>query len=67
MRKSALLFAGALVAALGFAAHALESGQGSAAPDTRVEGLRLGEYWYGNQITHDDLIGKVVLVEIWGS
>lgn len=72
MRKSVLLLAAALVAGVGlagveFSANALEGGQGTAAPDTRVEGLRLGEYWYGSQITHDDLIGKVVLVELWGS
>jgi hypothetical protein len=72
MRKSALLLAAAIVAGAGLAgvgvtASALDSGQGTAAPDTRVEGLRLGDYWYGSQITHDDLIGKVVLVELWGS
>ena len=29
--------------------------------------LNLGTYWYGAKITHKDLIGKVVLVETWGS
>ncbi len=33
----------------------------------KVEGLRLGNYWYGARITNKDLIGKVVLVETWGS
>jgi hypothetical protein len=53
-----------LVAATGAAA---ESGQGPADPDARTEGLQLGTYWYGAKITHEDLVGKVVLVEIWGS
>jgi len=44
-----------------------ESGQGTAEPGCRVEGLNLGAYWYGAKISHEDLVGKVVLVELWGS
>ncbi len=44
-----------------------EEGQGTAEPNTRVEGLNLGTYWYGSEIATQDLVGKVVLVEIWGS
>ena len=47
---------------------AAESGQGPVTGgEVRIDNLDLGEYWYGSQITHEDLIGKVVLVEIWGS
>jgi hypothetical protein len=49
------------------AVAAAEAGQGPADPDAKVEGLNLGTYWYGAKITHEDLVGKVVLVEIWGS
>jgi len=44
-----------------------EEGQGSADPSAAVEGLNLGTYWYGREIDKRALIGKVVLVEIWGS
>ena len=43
---------------------------GGAAPQEdapRIEKLNLGTYWYGTEITKKDLLGKVVLVEIWGS
>ena len=33
----------------------------------RVEDLNLGKYWFGPEISHKDLEGKVVLVEIYGS
>ncbi len=29
--------------------------------------LQLGDHWFGAGVTHDDLRGKVVLVEYWGS
>ena len=46
----------------------LSDGQGPVAPGPIVIGdLRLGEYWYGAQLDKRDLIGKVVLVETWGS
>ena len=44
-----------------------EAGQGTAAEDARLDELRFGTYWYGAPIGHEDLIGKVVLVELWGS
>ena len=37
------------------------------AGDTDLERLSMGEYWYGAQVDLDDLRGKVVLVEYWGS
>lgn len=44
------------------------SGQGPVDPGPiLVEDLNLGTYWYGSKITHGDLVGKVVLVEVWGS
>ncbi len=40
-------------------------------PSEPVEGtvseLTLGEYWWGAKINKDDLRGKVVLWETWGS
>ena len=61
-----IMVAGALLAAVGLAVAG--GGQGPVKSDNvRVDELRLGEYWYGAQLTHEDLIGKVVLVEIWGS
>lgn len=60
------IVAGALAAAIGSAVA--EQGQGPVEGDVvRVEKLRIGEHWYGAPLTHDDLIGKVVLVELWGS
>jgi hypothetical protein len=45
-----------------------EGGQGPVDPGPIViDDLRLGEYWYAKDITKEDLAGKVVLVEIWGS
>ena len=44
-----------------------DEGQGTAAPDATVEELNLGTYWYGVDVDKRALIGKVVLVEIWGS
>ena len=44
-----------------------DDGQGTAAPDASVEELNLGTYWYGVDVDKRALIGKVVLVEIWGS
>ena len=44
-----------------------DDGQGTAAPDASVDELNLGTYWYGANVDKRALIGKVVLVEIWGS
>ena len=35
--------------------------------EVRLQGLRLGDHWYGPEVDHADLRGKVVLVEYWGS
>ncbi|MHC4470124.1 MAG: hypothetical protein ACYTDY_03520 [Planctomycetota bacterium] len=37
------------------------------AEEIRIDDLRLGTDWYGAKVTHEDLVGKVVLVELWGS
>ena len=55
-----------LVAVLAAPLHA-EEGQGQADPNAVIGDLDLGTYWYGASIDKRDLIGKVVLVEIWGS
>ena len=45
-----------------------EPGQGPVDPGPiTINGLKLGKYWFGKQISHNDLKGKVVLFEIWGS
>lgn len=52
-----------------FAAPATpEDGQGPVDSGPVVlDDLRLGTYWFGAKITNKDLLGKVVLVETWGS
>lgn len=42
-------------------------GQGPADDNARIDDVRLGTYWAGQDITLKDLKGKVVLLEIWGS
>ena len=32
-----------------------------------IKDLVLGDYWFGKKITKEDLEGKVVLFEMWGS
>ena len=44
-----------------------DDGQGTAAPGATVDELNLGTYWFGVDVDKRALIGKVVLVEIWGS
>lgn len=45
-----------------------EGGQGPVDPGPiGIADLRLGTYWYGARIETGDLLGKVVLVETWGS
>jgi hypothetical protein len=40
----------------------------SAAPDDiTIADLNLGQYWAGPKVSNKDLLGKVVLVEIYGS
>lgn len=68
MRNSlrGVILGAALVAAAGLAWA--EQGQGPIEGDNvRIEKLRLGEYWYGAPLSQKDLVGKVVLVELWGS
>ena len=43
-------------------------GQGPVSPGPiEIQDLNIGTYWYGAKITNKDLLGKVVLVETWGS
>ena len=64
-----LLFLTALVLAPGAAiAPAQEPAQNNPAQNAaQLAELRLGDHWYAAEATHDDLRGKVVLVEYWGS
>lgn len=61
-----LSVAGALLLSAGLLAFGGQ-GQGPVDDDVRIAGVNLGTYWYGAQINKDDLRGKVVLVEQWGS
>ena len=66
-----VLFAGALsLAAPSFWTSSARADSGQSNDDTSkstVDQLRLGEYWWGAKISKEDLRGKVVLFEIWGS
>ena len=55
------------VACAAFAGAGTDEGQGPADPSARIEEYGLGTHWFGPELTHDDLIGKVVLIETWGS
>ena len=66
MRILTLLGIVSVVAVLALPLRA-DDGQGTAAPGASVEELNLGTYWYGVDVDRRALIGKVVLVEIWGS
>jgi hypothetical protein len=60
-----LLFLTALVLAPG---AAIAPAQNKPAQNAaQLAELRLGDHWYAAEATHDDLRGKVVLVEYWGS
>jgi len=62
----ALLITAAL--AIGAAFAFADEGVGPVEGDVvRIDDLRLGDYWYGAEISQEDLVGKVVLVEMWGS
>ena len=37
------------------------------AKESRIADLELGDHWFGAKVSHDDLVGRVVLFEIWGS
>ena len=62
-----LLSLALLTAALLLGAPKAGFGQNDPAIGSSVDEVRLGEYWYGKKIDKKDLIGKVVLMEIWGS
>ena len=55
----ALAYAGTLVVA--------EDAPSSEPVEGTVSELTLGDYWWGAKINKDDLRGKVVLWETWGS
>ncbi|MHC4954360.1 MAG: hypothetical protein ACYTGZ_10755 [Planctomycetota bacterium] len=43
-------------------------GQGPVKPGPiEIQDFNMGTYWFGAKITNKDLLGKVVLIETWGS
>ena len=68
MRRSALAFGFASLLILGSAFWArADEGQGTAEPDATTARLNIGTHWFGAEVKKEDLAGKVVLVELWGS
>ena len=61
MRKALTGIAAGVLALVASGAAAAPAGE------ARLADLQFGEYWYGAEIDHADLVGKVVLVEYWGS
>ena len=43
------------------------AGAEESTPRISIEDLSLGDYWFGAKISKEDLAGKVVLFEMWGS
>ena len=54
-----------LVVGLGLAAP--QAAAEEEAPQISIKDLTLGDYWFGAKISKEDLAGKVVLFEMWGS
>jgi cytochrome oxidase Cu insertion factor (SCO1/SenC/PrrC family) len=68
MRRIALPVALAALLVFGSAFHArADEGQGEADPNATTAGLDIGTHWFGAEVKKEDLAGKVVLVELWGS
>ena len=68
MRRSAIAigFASLFILSTAFWARAGE-GQGPAEPNCTTARLNIGAHWFGAEVKKEDLAGKVVLLEIWGS
>ncbi len=49
------------------AALAFLPGSVTADEEHRIDNMSMGTYWYGAKIEKEDLVGTVVLLEIWGS
>jgi len=59
-----------LAATIGFAVPSFAEEGPASEGDTSnstLETLNLGEYWFGAEISLEDLEGKVVLFELWGA
>lgn len=66
MRRGLGVAVVALLAVSGMRAFGAD-GQGPADANARLDDIRFGTYWAGQDVTLKDLKGKVVLLEIWGS
>lgn len=61
-----------LAGALGYGALIASGEDGgpgdvSATSTSTIDGIGFGTHWFGPEIKTEDLRGKVVLLEIWGS
>ena len=63
-----MLLGATLASPLNSSLAAQDHGQGPVADGPiRIDGLNFGTHWFGPEVALDDLRGKIVLVEKWGS
>jgi hypothetical protein len=67
MKTNAFALTGAFAAFAAFGIAASPAfGQDAAVPDHTLSEFRLGEHFSGDDVSLDDLSGKVVVIEKWG-
>ena len=49
-----------------FVSSIVADSDASAAPKRLKDIVQLGAHWYGPELSHRDLRGRVVLVKVWG-
>jgi len=62
-----VLLMGAISVSPMASAENLKNDTGHDTSKSTIKDLSLGDYWWGAEIEPEDLEGKVVLFEIWGS
>ena len=68
VRRFGMVLAALGAAAIGHAQEKLPPGRGPQGQGpVRVADLDFGTHWFGPELRQEDLVGKVVLVELWGS
>lgn len=61
MKRILMILALGAVAPVFFAIAGEESSESA-----NLSKVRLGDHWFGSQMTNDDLKGRVTLLEFWG-